>query len=220
MAKNSYFNNYGSSSEQGLVEDLIIESIRIHGIDVYYMPRTLNSVDSILHEDSLSSFDSAYLIEMYVKNVDSFEGEGDFLSKFGLQIRDSMTLTVANKVFDTEIGTNIAQARPNEGDMIYLPLNGKIFKIMHAEHEAIFYQLGALQTYDLRCELLEYSGEVFSTGISEIDTMFDGIDPSTPTTIEELDDIDVISDNLELQTEADEILDWSETNPFSEGGKW
>jgi hypothetical protein len=176
VAKNYYFENYSNSMEQELIEDLVIESIRIFGIDCWYIPRTISAKDDIFNEDSLSIFNDAYMLEMYVKNVDGFEGEGDFLSKFGLQIRDSMTLTVANRVFDFEVGAGTEQVRPNEGDLIYFPLNRKMFQVMHVEHEAIFYQMGQLQTYDLRCELFEYSGERFETGQEFIDDLYDSRD--------------------------------------------
>ena len=159
--------------EQHLIEDLVVESIKIYGVDTWYLPRTLNAKDDILNEDDLSSFDDAYQVEMYVKNVDSFEGEGDFLSKFGLQIRDSITLTIAQRTYNQEVGLNSAINRPREGDLIYLPLNKKYFVVQHVEHEAIFYQMGSLQTYDLRCDLFEYSGERFKTGQSELDNHFD-----------------------------------------------
>ena len=159
--------------EQHLIEDLVVESIKIYGVDTWYLPRTLNAKDDILNEDDLSSFDDAYQVEMYVKNVDSFEGEGDFLSKFGLQIRDSITLTIAQRTYNQEIGLNSTINRPREGDLIYLPLNKKYFVVQHVEHEAIFYQMGSLQTYDLRCDLFEYSGERFKTGQPELDNHFD-----------------------------------------------
>ncbi|PHS22133.1 MAG: hypothetical protein COA84_13205 [Robiginitomaculum sp.] len=218
MATNSSFNNFASSAEQTLIEDLVIESIRIYGHNVYYLPRTLNAVDDLLNEDDLSSFNSAYLIEMYIKNVEGFEGEGDFLSKFGLQIRDSITFTVANKVFNTLIEIPTGIFRPNEGDMIYFPLNGKMFKLMHVEHESIFYQVGALQMFDLRCELFEYSQEVFNTGVTVIDTLFDQYDFTSNTAIANLDSVDAFSDNEIIQTEADIILDFTEKDPYSEGG--
>lgn len=159
--------------EQELIEDLVIESIRIYGVDTWYIPRTLGAKDDLLNEDDLPQYNDAYMVEMYVKNVDGFEGEGDFLSKFGLQIRDQMTLTIAIRSFNQEVAAHSQQIRPFEGDIIYMPLNRKFFKVMHVEHEAIFYQMGQLQTYDLRCELLEYSGEVFSTGQEFIDTYFE-----------------------------------------------
>ena len=162
--------------EQSLIEDLVIESIRIYGIDVWYLPRTLVAKDDLLNEVDLSSFNDAYLVEMYIKSVDGFEGEGDFLSKFGLQIRDSVTMTMAQRVYESEIGLNTEINRPREGDLIYLPLNRKFFEIQHVEHEAIFYQMGSLQTYDLRAELFEYSGEKFATGQDVLDNHFESID--------------------------------------------
>jgi len=176
MARNFYFENYQASMEQNLIEDLVIESIRIYGVDTWYMPRTIGAKDELLNEDDMPIFKDAYMVEMYVKSVDGFEGEGDFLSKFGLQIRDSMTLTVAIRTYDQEVGayrTHDDTTRPMEGDLIYFPLNNKFFKVMHVEHEAIFYQMGSLQTYDLRCELFEYSNERFETGQDFIDDYFE-----------------------------------------------
>jgi len=158
--------------EQTLIEDLVVESIKIYGIDTMYLPRTLGAKDDLLNEDDLGTYNDAYEAEMYVKNVDGFEGEGDFLSKFGLQIRDSITLTIAMRTYETEVGVHTEINRPREGDIIYLPLNKKMFVIQHVEHEAIFYQIGSLQTYDLRCELYEYSGERFSTGYPYLDDRF------------------------------------------------
>ena len=181
MAKNYYFENYENSMEQSLIEDLVVEAIRIYGIDVWYLPRTLVAKDDLLNEDDLSKFEAAYMVEMYVKSVDGFEGEGDFLSKFGLQIRDSVTMTMAQRTYENEIGLNTGVIRPGEGDLIYLPLNGKFFEIQHVEHESIFYQIGSLQTYDLRAELFEYSGEVFDTGNELFDHKFEDISPFAST---------------------------------------
>src|SRR6056300_595008 len=139
MARNFYFENYQASMEQNLIEDLVIESIRIYGVDTWYMPRTIGAKDELLNEDDMPIFKDAYMVEMYVKSVDGFEGEGDFLSKFGLQIRDSMTLTVAIRTYDQEVGayrTHDDTTRPMEGDLIYFPLNNKFFKVMHVEDEA------------------------------------------------------------------------------------
>lgn len=200
--------------EQRLIEDLIIESIRIHGVDIWYMPRTLGALDELLNEDDLSSFNSAYMIETYIKNVEGFEGDGDFLSKFGLQIRDSMTLTIAMRKFTEEVAAYNDEVRPKEGDLIFFPLNNKIFEIKHVEHEAIFYQMGALQTYDLRVELFEYSNEVFNTGVVEIDSWLDKYKTTSNNTIEGIESIDAIADNFTIENEASQILDWSEKNPF------
>src|SRR5210317_558390 len=156
MATNVYFDNFTNTPEQNLIEDLVIESIRIYGHDIWFCPRTLNNYDSTYNEDAISSYDSSYQIEMYIKNVEGFEGEGDFLSKFNIQIRDEITLTVANRTFQNEVGAEEVLVRPREGDLIYMPLTAKVYVIKYAEHEAPnFYQLGALQCYDLRCELFE-----------------------------------------------------------------
>ena len=162
--------------EQNLVEDLIIESIRIYGIECLYIPRTLVKEDLLFGEDVLSKFTTAYPIEMYVKSVDGFEGDGTFLSKFGLEIRDQMILTMARRRFVEEVyvdGTDTVGTtdRPNEGDLIYFPLNNKLFEIKFVEHEAIFYQMGSLQTYDITCELFEYSHERLDTGVAAIDNI-------------------------------------------------
>ena len=217
MVSNFYFSNFENSMEQTLIEDLIIESIRIYGHNTYYINRTLGAHDDMLNEDDLPIFDDAYLMEMYIKNVEGFEGEGDFLSKFGLQIRDSITFTVAMRTFNAEVGANLDDVRPYEGDLIYLPLNNKVFEIKHVEHEAIFYQMGQLQTYDLRCELFEYSGERFQTGVEEVDVLFDDYVITSNTAIANLDTIPLVdADNEVFQREGEAILDFTEFNPFGE----
>jgi len=118
MTTSVFFNNYDSFAEKKLIEDLIIESIRVYGIDLYYCPRTVNNKDEVFNEDTVSSYENAYLIEMYVKNVEGFEGEGDFLSKFNIQIRDEITFTVAQRVFNDDIGAEEITSRPQEGDLI------------------------------------------------------------------------------------------------------
>jgi len=218
VARNFYFENYQNSMEQELIENLIVESIKIYGVDTWYMPRVLGAKDDLLNEDDLPIFRDAYMLEMYVKSVDGFEGEGDFLSKFGLQIRDSMILTVAQRIFNQEVAANDAQiaVRPREGDLIYFPLNDKIFEVMHVEHEAVFYQLGSLQTYDLRCELFEFSNERFETGYEFIDLKWNALRTTTNTAIANVETVDTLADNFTIETEADAILDFSESNPFGE----
>ena len=165
----TYFNNFAASKEQALLESLIIESIKIYGIHVYYLPRNIVSNDPLYTEDDQSDYSNAYNIEMYIKSIDGFEGDGVFLGKLGLEIRDQVTLTVAKRIFNEEIGNNRQQKRPNEGDVIYLPLNNKVFQVKYVNYKPFFYQLGALQTYDLVCETFEYSGETFNTGFDFID---------------------------------------------------
>lgn len=202
--------------EQNLIEDLIIESIRIYGFDIWYIPRTIVAKDELLNEDDLSTFNSAYMIEAYVKNVDGFGGDGDFLSKFGLQINDTMTLTIAMRKFAEDVGLYDTEIRPNEGDLIYFPLNRKIFEVKFVEHEAIFYQMGKLQTYDLRCELFEYSQERFNTGVDEIDTLLAPYVLTSNAAIANVESFDSIADNFTIEIAADGILDFTETNPFGE----
>jgi Virus neck protein len=216
VATNFYFSNFSNSMEQTLIEDLIIESIRIYGLDCWYIPRTLGAKDDLLNEDDLPIFDQAYMIEMYVKNVEGFEGDGQFLSKFGLQIRDSMTLSVSMRRFSEDVALYNEQIRPNEGDLIYFPLTRKMYEVMFVDNKPIFYQLGALQMYDLRCELMEYSNEVFNTGVEEIDIISANRLTTANNTIAGIESLDPLADNLTIETVADGILDFTEENPFGE----
>lgn len=220
MATSLYFNNFGSSMEQYLIEDLVIESIKIHGHDVYYLTRTAGAKDDILNEDDLSTFKRADFIDMYIKNIDGFEGEGDFLSRFGLEIRDEMTLTIARRTFELEVSTYTGNDRPLEGDLIYFPLNKKMYEIKFVEHEPVFYQMGALQMYDLRVELFEYSQERFSTGVEEIDNLYEYYETTSNTSIEFLETQDELADNYVIEQASDDIIDFSEADPFSSGGRW
>lgn len=247
---NHYFNNFTNSMEQVLIEDLIIESIRIYGIECLYIPRTLVKEDLLFGEDVLSKFDSAYPVEMYVKSVDGFEGDGDFLSKFGLEIRDQMVLTVSRRRFTEEVyldGSDTVGTtdRPNEGDLIYFPLNNKLFEIKFVEHEAVFYQMGSLQTYDLTCELFEYSHERLDTGVAAIDaieTAQSGDMLAFQVTTEagdilsaedgsriiqenyRIEDTDDTANNEFYETQTTgttdgsglNFIDWTESNPFGE----
>jgi len=206
--------------EQYLIEDLVIESIKIHGHDVYYLTRTAGAKDDILNEDDLSEFKRADFIDMYIKNIDGFEGEGDFLSRFGLEIRDEMTLTIARRTFELEVSQYTGNDRPLEGDLIYFPLNKKMYEIKFVEHEPIFYQMGALQMYDLRVELFEYSQETFNTGLEEIDDLYEFYETTSNTSIEFLETQDELADNYVIEQASDDIIDFSEADPFSSGGRW
>lgn len=163
-----YFNNFTNSGEQELLENLIIESIKIYGHDTMYIPREIVSKDELYTEDDQSEYNNAYPIELYIKSVDGFEGDGIFLSKFGLEIRDQVTFTVSKRIFTQEVPN---QERPNEGDVIFFPMNNRHFQVKYVNYKPFFYQLGALQTFDLVCELFEYSGERFNTGFETIDSI-------------------------------------------------
>ena len=167
MAVSTYFQQTDFKPEQELLDDLVEETIQIHGLDVSYMPRTLIATDNLYSEDVASKFSKAYSIEMYVESVDGFGGEGDIIGQFGVEIRDQLNLVVSQRRWDDmDIPDRV---RPFEGDLIYFPLNDKLFEIRFVEHEKIFYQLGNLPLYGLTCELFEYSHEDIDTGIAEID---------------------------------------------------
>ena len=173
MARSPHFSQ-AVKSEQNLYEDIVIESLKIYGQDVYYLPRTVVNENTILGEDVASSFHNSYKIEMYLENQDGFDGEGDLFTKFGVEIRDEATFVVARKSWKKRISSannNITVLRPKEGDLIYLELANKLWEILHVEHEQPFYQLSNLPTYKLRCQLFEYSGEDIDTNIGTIDSV-------------------------------------------------
>ena len=173
MATNLYFSQK-VHSEQNLYEDIVIESLKMYGQDVYYLPRDIVNKDTILNEDVPSSFNSSHKIEMYIENVEGFDGEGDLFTKFGVEIRDQATFVVSRKRWEQTVkryDAEINSVRPLEGDLIYLSMTNKLFEIMHVEHEQPFYQLSNLPTYKLRCELFEYSGEDLDTNIEQIDAI-------------------------------------------------
>jgi len=173
MARNVYFSQ-NVRSEQNLYEDLIVESLKIYGQDCYYLPRNMISRDMILNEAVESKFDDAYMVEMYLENVDGFEGDGALMTKFGLEIRDQATFVVAKRTWDKLVGiwnNGIISTRPAEGDLIYLPLSKSFMEIKFVDHQSPFYQLSKFPVYKLRCELFEYSNEEVNTGIPELDRL-------------------------------------------------
>lgn len=217
MATNPWFSSYNYFNEQQLIDDLVIESIRIYGVDTWYLSRDIQHVDEILNETTTSIFNRVHEMEMYIKSVDGFQGEGDFLSKFGLQIRDQIVFTVAIRTFEQHATRNQPELiRPLEGDLVYMPMNRKFFKVMHVEHESVFYQTGALQVYDLKCELFEYSNERFQTGNPIIDEQFANYETASITALDDLFDVDPLAQNLSFEEKGNEIVDFTEVNPFEE----
>lgn len=240
MATNFYFNNFSASGEQALLENLIIESIKIHGVDTYYIPRKIVNKDSTFREQALAEYGEAVSIEMYIRNIDGFEGDGEFLSKFGVEVRDQITFSVAMRVFDDEVGKLLRRDRPLENDLVWFPFNKALFQIKFVKKKPVFYQLGALQFYDIVCELYEYSNEIFNTGVDIIDETYNAFltttDPYLITSetgapllnergiaiVEEEYDVDYLdqsSQNAIFEQEGLDFLDFSEVDPFSEGGK-
>jgi len=155
-----------------LYENLVIEAMQIYGQDVYYIPRDLVNYDNVFGADPESSFNSSYKVEMYIENVEGFDGEGDLFTRFGVEIRDEATFIVSRRRWAAQVArydNELLTDRPVEGDVIYLPLTKKMFQIMHVEHEQPFYQIEDIPTFKLRCQLFEYTGEDFDTGVTEID---------------------------------------------------
>lgn len=171
MATNPWVSSGGFRPEQNLYEDLVIESLKFYGQDVYYLPRELVNVDKVFMDDVPSHFSDAYKIEMYVENVDGFGGEGDLFSKFGVELRDQATFVTARRRWKSLIGDKLDSYnfRPREGDVIYIPFSKSMFEIFKVETETPFYQLNQLPTFRLQCELFEYNDEDFDVGIDEID---------------------------------------------------
>ena len=166
MPTNVFF-NHAVNTEQMLYEDIVVESLRMFGHETYYLPREIVEEDTILGEDVQSKFGDAYSVEMYLENTDGFEGDGDLMSKFGVQVRDQATFVISLRTWERFISldSNLTTSlRPNEGDLIYFPMSGSMFEIKFVEHENPFYQVGKLFVFKLQCELFEYSGEDFDTG--------------------------------------------------------
>src|SRR6056300_96661 len=261
MAVNHYFqggNGIGNDNEKRLHEDLIIEGLKIYGHDCYYLPRTLVNRDLILGEDSLSKFDDSYLLEMYMETTEGFAGEQEIINKFGLEIREDTTFMISKRRWQDQVDsahTMIVEGRPNEGDIIYMPLMNSFFEIQFVEDQQPFFQLGQLPVYKLKVTRWEYSNEKLDTGIDEIDsaeTQYSLDQGLYQTTLEdgtgalqlETESVNgdrfylinedhtfsvqtqsnTYADNLDLDSEAgfdtastaDDILDFTERNPFGE----
>ena len=236
---NFFFNNAYDSQEQSLIQSLVTEAIAIAGEDVYYLPRTINNYDSVYGADDSSSYNQAFMVAMYIESFDAFKGQGSIMSKFDLEIRDQVVFSISTESFQSEIATYTNQLRPNEGDLVYFPKNGKCFQIKFTDKYEMFYTLGGLQSYRLYTELFEYSNEKFNTGIPEIDSIqtlystdsldFAVLDDVTGAFINtedwdfivqekfDLNNSVVGSDNDEIEAEMPEFIDWSTTDPFAEG---
>jgi hypothetical protein len=269
MARNRFFNQYTPvKQEQSLVEDLIIESIKIYGIDGYYLPRTHVNLDKIYGEDASILFDDALEMELYVKSFDGFMGQEDFMAKFGLQVDESVTFVISQKRFTQSLKTSLITeysynmltedgdellsnrndvseydyetiVRPREGDMIWIPMFASMYEIKFTQNIENFFQLGKLYTYELRCDRMEYSSERINTDVTEIDAIEDQYSLSTANNEKLLDEdaflflhedgtfvvneadvvviAEIAADNEEIGQKIidDDILDFSEQNPFS-----
>lgn len=211
-----YFSN-GTKNEQYLLEDLIIESIKIYGQDMYYIPRVLVAKDEILGEDRLSQFKNAYPVEMYLESVSGFEGQGAFINKFGLMMEQSATLTVARRTWERFVGRHSDATLPNrpaEGDLLYFPLTNGLFEIKFVEHQDPFYQLGKLYVYRIEVELFQYASEVIETGIDTLDA-FETLKTFDVDKQNNIDAQQRAGDNNSFKQEASSVI-FDISNPFGD----
>jgi hypothetical protein len=175
MAVSVYFNNQGATREQILIEDMIIESIRNHGIDVYYLPRESHSeLDRLFGDDPVKKYTKAFKIDMYLESFQDFEGNQEFFSKFGLQIQKEARVAVARRTFERYV-PSILRNVPKEGDLIFMPVQQKLLEIRFVEEEKNFFQAGkfAPYMYGLNLEVFKYNGEIIDTGVAELDAIAD-----------------------------------------------
>jgi hypothetical protein len=170
MATNPYISQT-HRPEQNLYEDILIESIKFYGQDIYYLPRELVEREEIFLDSIQSKFSDAYKVEVYIENTDAFDGEGDLFTKFGIELRDQATFVIARRRWQELIGDRLTEKhfRPREGDVIFLPLTQSLFEVKKVETESPFYQLSQLPQFRMQCELFEFSDEDFDTGIEIID---------------------------------------------------
>lgn len=223
MATNKYFNLHGEgqSNESKLIQDMSTELIQINGVDMYYLPRTVESTDTLFGEDVLASFATKYPIEMYIDSFDGYEGD-DVLAQFGIAVTDQIQLTVSVPRFIEE--TNMD--KPLEGDLIYWPTSNALFEIKFVEDEKQnFYSHGGLYTWSIKAQLFDFSHETITT-LADIDPDLVDADelntalgsntvdlvanPGTEATLTN----DPIADNADIETEAAGVIDFSETSPF------
>jgi hypothetical protein len=216
MATNPYF-SHGTTNERNLIEDIIIESLKMYGNDVLYIPRSLVSKDEILGEDRLSKFEHAVPLEMYFENIDNFDGQGAFIQKFGLMMEQSATLVVSRRRWEQAVGSQnitILPNRPCEGDLVFFPLTKGLFEIKFVKHQDPFYQIGKLYVYKLQVELYQYSSEIINTGVADVDT-FEDLKTFDATKNPDIDQVESFGDNNSFKTEAADVL-FNEANPFGE----
>lgn len=268
MPVSPYYNFMTYAPTQNMYEDIVIESIKHRGVNVKYIPKKAIKFDKLFYEDTLKRFDDAFEIEMYIETYEKFEGDKEYINKFGLEIRDQIRLTVSKKRFReslidgilsetnyrfyTEDGILLTQEtinydidrdRPQEGDLIYLPLTDAIFEIRFVEPEVAYYQFGKLYMYELKCELFEYSAERFATpdaNVNTIETNFSldsfgyGILNEDATTIlledypfgqmilenDNIENVDIHAQNEYIQDSVDDLLVNNEAHKLIQRSKF
>jgi hypothetical protein len=247
MATSVFFNQQ-TAAESRFIEDMIIEQIKAFGHDVFYLPRKLVKEDQLFGEDILSEFSDSYVIEMYFENESFDMGEGEALSKFGLEIRDEAKFQVSASRWEDLISSNrnlISDTRPNEGDLIFFKELDKLYEITFCEDET-FHRLAQVPAYTLTCKVFEYSSEILDTGIEAIDIIEDrhSVDINLVDTIElessddellledgeqlifevgieskydrTIETVEPLSINTWLEGKVDDVLDFTNKNPFGD----
>lgn len=217
MTTNKYFNNnsVGNQNEQQLINDLVKETIQIHGIDVFYIRRIDQNLDPIYIEDPTQQYKNTYVIEMYLNNFAGYVGPSELFSKFGYEIRDEVTLTVSRMRFEQEVASVENIPRPLEGDIIYIPTMDDYFEIKYVDHRKVFYQKGDIYSYEIRCNKFEFSHEVFQTGVDGIDSINQRSLANTSTANVFISStIDPRAMNDALTNAVQGIVNFDETDPF------
>ncbi len=209
MTTNRFINNPNNDDIgfQREFEKLMTESIQFYGHDIKYLERTLVKEDDLFGEDTISQFNDAVDIEVYIENVDGYDGDKEYIAKFGLEIRDEIVLIMAKVRWEEETGK---REPPKAGDLIYIPLTDSLFEIRFVDVDSNFYQINRNYIYRLTCEKFEYSYEDFNTNVNEIDDI--------EIEFENLDDVsnDPLADNPFFETEGDILQDDNEKSPFGE----
>lgn len=174
LPRNPYFRPYSTTSEQNMLDGLVVEFINIHGWESYYIPRVMHNVLPLYIGSDIDEYKDTYPIPVYLENATEFKGDRELYSKFsgGIQFRDQIIVSIAKTTFDEEIGRFHSMLRPREGDLIFFPFNNRIFQIKYVDKFETLFQLGnAPYCWRCTCELFEYSSEIFNTGIPEIDNI-------------------------------------------------
>lgn len=231
MGVNPYFNNYGYRPTQDLINDLVKETIKIHGVNCFYIPREFKNKDVIFGEDTSAKFKYAFPIEMYLETPTGYTGEKETITKFGLENRDIIVLMVSKDRFIHETiafrkyFTGRQIERPTEGDLVYLPIDSGLYEIKFADQDADFYQSGKLYSFKLTCEKVRYSYEEIKTNEENInkamEEKFSKIDSDNNGIVDEFDikesEQGFNKDNPSIQTEGQTVYDFTENDPFSGG---
>lgn len=211
MTLNKYFRQYqGQTNEADLYQKLVTESIQISGVDAYYVKRDSSNLDEIFGENRDAIFNDADCLEIYIQNFEGFSGsDNDIITKFGLDLNDELRFEVSKERFVEVVEIN----KPRSGDLLWLPLSDTLFEIKYAEDEEPFYSLGQIRSFKVTAEIFDYSGEEFTTGVDELDTISDNF-----ITNDDFLNDEASEENTIFDTEDDGIVDFTEDNPFGTFG--